>query len=191
MPAYHSSFTNNTATIGNLALLPIKTHFRGPAPTLNGDELDIIDEALYFFRANVFFRTYEIKSDADRVLIYITLYITECLKKLQKCGNQNQALNELYSLALAKFDIPGDPDFPLNLVYAKPSNITEAGSLRSLYFPIASTPAHHFVLSGSKNTCGFDENILIATLVLHFRNLVYISFKNKTMQRKMEKQYKK
>ncbi|XP_033230630.1 actin-related protein 2/3 complex subunit 3-like isoform X3 [Belonocnema kinseyi] len=130
MPAYHSSFTNNTATIGNLALLPIKTHFRGPAPTLNGDELDIIDEALYFFRANVFFRTYEIKSDADRVLIYITLYITECLKKLQKCGNQNQALNELYSLALAKFDIPGDPDFPLNLVYAKPSNITEADLMR-------------------------------------------------------------
>ena len=36
-----------------------------------------------FFQANVFFRTYEIKSESDRVLIYLTLYITECLKKLQ------------------------------------------------------------------------------------------------------------
>lgn len=45
-----------------MALLPLKTTFRGPAPPLaNGEEMDIIDEALYFFKANVFFRTYEIK----------------------------------------------------------------------------------------------------------------------------------
>ena len=37
--------------------------------------MDVIDEALHYFKANVFFRTYEIKSDADRVLIYVTLYI--------------------------------------------------------------------------------------------------------------------
>ena len=58
-------------------------------------------------QANVFFRTYEIKSSADRVLIYLTLYITECLKKLQKCSTKNQAQNEMYSLAIARFDIPG------------------------------------------------------------------------------------
>lgn len=44
-----------------MALLPIRTHFRGPAPPFNNKDLDIIDEALYFFKANVFFRTYEIK----------------------------------------------------------------------------------------------------------------------------------
>jgi actin related protein 2/3 complex subunit 3 len=44
-----------------MALLPIKTTFRGPAPSFNNKEQDIIDEALYFFKANVFFRTYEIK----------------------------------------------------------------------------------------------------------------------------------
>lgn len=43
--------------------------------------MDVIDEALHYFKANVFFRTYEIKSDADRVLIYVTLYIQ--VKKLQ------------------------------------------------------------------------------------------------------------
>ncbi|XP_011309077.1 actin-related protein 2/3 complex subunit 3 [Fopius arisanus] len=131
MPAYHSSFVKDGSSLGNLALLPLKTSFRGPAPPCSpGTEQDIIDEALYFFRANVFFRTYEIKSEADRVLIYITLYITECLKKLQKCANQNQALNEMYSLAISKFDIPGDPGFPLNSVYAKPSSTTEADQMR-------------------------------------------------------------
>jgi actin related protein 2/3 complex, subunit 3 len=55
----------------------------------------------------VFFRTYEIKSEADRVLIYLTLYITECLKKLQKCSSKSQAQNEMYSLAISRFDVPG------------------------------------------------------------------------------------
>lgn len=68
------------------------------------------------------------QSEADRVLIYITLYITECLKKLQKCATQAQATNEMYSLAISKFDIPGDPGFPLNSVYAKPNNPAEAGN---------------------------------------------------------------
>lgn len=67
------------------------------------------------------------QSAVDRVLIYITLYITECLKKLQKCSNKNQAQQELYSLAIARFDIPGDAGFPLNSVYAKPSTPNEAG----------------------------------------------------------------
>jgi len=61
----------------------------------------------FSFQANVFFRTYEIKSEADRVLIYLTLYITECLKKLQKCASKNQAQNEMYSLAISRFDVPG------------------------------------------------------------------------------------
>lgn len=45
-----------------MALLPLKTKYRGPAPILNDEDTnDIIDEALYYFKANVFFRTYEIK----------------------------------------------------------------------------------------------------------------------------------
>lgn len=33
----------------------------------------------------------------------------------------------MYSLAISKFDIPGDAGFPLNSVYAKPSNPVETG----------------------------------------------------------------
>lgn len=112
MPAYHSSFGSGQDKLGNMALLPIKTTSRGPAACLPvSDTADIIDEALYYFKANVFFRTYEIKSESDRVLIYLTLYITECLKKLQKCSNKNQGMQEMYSLAIARFDIPGKQEY--------------------------------------------------------------------------------
>lgn len=61
-------------------------------------------------------------------MIYITLYITECLKKLQKCQSKDQGMSEMYSLALHRFDIPGEAGFPLNSVYAKPSSTGEAGN---------------------------------------------------------------
>lgn len=133
MPAYHSSFAQSNQLVGNMAILPFKTQFRGPAPTNTNSEMDIIDEALYYFKANVFFRTYEIKSEADRVLIYITLYITECLKRLQKCSTKNQGVQEMYALAISKFDIPGEPNFPLNSVYAKPSTSNEADTMRQYF----------------------------------------------------------
>lgn len=126
MPAYHSTFLEPQKVVGNTAVLPFKTSCRGPAPQQIGTDQDIIDEALYYFKANVFFRTYEIKSEADRLLIYITLYITECLKKLQKCATKSQAQNEMYTLAISRFDIPGDAGFPLNSVYSKPANVVDA-----------------------------------------------------------------
>lgn len=131
LKAYHSNFLDPPQVIGNMAILPIKTQFRGPAPLQNSADQDIIDESLYYFRANVFFRTYEVKSEADRLLIYITLYITECLKKLVRCPTKNQATNEMYSLAISRFDIPGDPGFPLNTVYAKPQSQQETEFLRT------------------------------------------------------------
>lgn len=66
----------------------------------------------------------------DRLLIYITLYISECLKKLAKCTNKNQGIQEMYTLAISKFDIPGDPGFVLNSVYAKPASAQDAGMVK-------------------------------------------------------------
>ncbi|KAF0290732.1 Actin-related protein 2/3 complex subunit 3 [Amphibalanus amphitrite] len=128
MPAYHSQYTSPPGLVANMALLPVRTQYRGPAP--RATDSDIIDEAIGYFKANVFFRTYEIKSEADRTLIYLTLYITECLKKLQKCANKNAALQEMYTLAISRFDIPGEAGFPLNSVYGKPKDDTEADQMR-------------------------------------------------------------
>ena len=38
-------------------------------------DADVVDEALYLFRANVLFRNYEVQGHGDRVLIYLTLLI--------------------------------------------------------------------------------------------------------------------
>ena len=85
---------------------------------------------VYFFKANVFFKSYEVKGAADRVLIYLTLYISESLKKLQKCPTKNDAQKSLATLAVSRFDIPGDPGFPLNAFMAKPGNRAEGDQLR-------------------------------------------------------------
>jgi len=139
MPAYHSAIPiAGVRRIGNVAILPIKCSVRGPAACLPKDtgQADVIDEALAYFKANVFFRTYEIKSDADRVLIYLTLYIQDCLKKLQKCSSKAQGQQEMYSLAIARFDIPGEAGFPLNGVYARPRTPDEADSLRQYFLQL-------------------------------------------------------
>ena len=72
-----------------MALLPIRSQFKGPAPRETKDT-DIVDEAIYYFKANVFFKNYEIKNEANRTLIYTTLCISGCLKKLQKCNSKSQ-----------------------------------------------------------------------------------------------------
>lgn len=139
MPAYHSSFhSSGCDNVANLALLPVKSSVRGPVASLpkTSAEPDIIDEALTYFKANIFFRTYEVRSEADRVLIYLTLYITDCLRKLQKCSGKAQGLQEMYSLAIARFNIPGEEGFPLNGVYAKPQTPDEADLMRQYFLQL-------------------------------------------------------
>ncbi|KAM5194186.1 actin-related protein 2/3 complex subunit 3 [Mantella aurantiaca] len=131
MPAYHSTLMElDSKLTGNMALLPIRSQFKGPAPRETKDT-DIIDEAIYYFKANVFFKNYEIKNEADRTLIYITLYISECLKKLQKCTSRGQGEKEMYTLGITNFPIPGEPGFPLNAMYLKPSNKQEDEVMRA------------------------------------------------------------
>lgn len=43
-------------------------------------------------------------------------------------------MSEMYSLALYRFDIPGESGFPLNSVYAKPSSTAEAGNTSFKYY---------------------------------------------------------
>ncbi|KAL1923500.1 uncharacterized protein VTP21DRAFT_8480 [Calcarisporiella thermophila] len=134
MPAYHSQFNEATEfrSLGNMVMLPIKTKVRGPAPPPSDPTADdIIDEALDLFRANCFFRNFEIKGQADRVLIYLILFISECLNKLAtKPSSQGDAVKTLNTVALQNFAIPGDPNFPLNALYQAPKDRNESDILR-------------------------------------------------------------
>jgi len=132
MPAYHSKFTNVPQMVGNMGLLPLRTNFKGPAAKMQGAEEDIIDEALLYFKPNIFFREYEIKGPADRTLIYLTFYISECLRKLQKCASKTIGLKEMASLALShQLPIPGEAAFPLNSMYKAPANRQDEDNMRA------------------------------------------------------------
>lgn len=78
MPAYHSSYNAepNVQQVAGVALLPIRSRTRGPAPPpsmfiqltlVDPSRPDIVDEAIDLFRANSLFRNFEIQGAADRV----------------------------------------------------------------------------------------------------------------------------
>lgn len=74
-------------------MLPLRTRTRGPAQQLPGlsppdtplsidpshTSYDPVDEVLSLFRANAFFRNFEIHGPADRLLIYGILYTSSLL----------------------------------------------------------------------------------------------------------------
>ncbi|CAG8484220.1 12581_t:CDS:2 [Ambispora gerdemannii] len=159
MPAYHSQFNDNTEyrIVGNMVLLPIKTKIRGPGTLAPADQKDIIDESLDLFRANCLFRNFEIKGNADRVLIYLILFISDCLGRLTKSPSQKEAVKILSTRALDPFALPGEPNFPLNALYAAPAHRGDADLLRQYLSQLRQELAlrlYVVVASGSE----FDDN---------------------------------
>ncbi|KAK6583551.1 hypothetical protein PZA11_003281 [Diplocarpon coronariae] len=155
MPAYNSIFNDDSSpptstNIGNFPLLPLRTRVRGPAYTLPPSDLppsespepdsesyDALDEVLSLFRANTFFRNFEIQGPADRLLIYGILWVSECLAKIRAgmtaSANETtrEAQKEVQNIALdSNFAIPGDPAFPLNQIFNPPTSRPEAETLR-------------------------------------------------------------
>ncbi|KAJ7274295.1 actin-related protein 2/3 complex subunit 3, partial [Mycena haematopus] len=143
--AYHSSFNEepDVRQAGNMAILPIRTKIRGPAPIgclapselhtsyiilycIDSELPNIIDETL--FRANSLFRNLEIDQrhcgqDLSAeikgpvlTLIVLILYVSDCLAKL------SAARTSLNTLSVDNFTIPRDANFALNAHYAVSAN---------------------------------------------------------------------
>lgn len=91
---------------------------------------DIIDETLDLFRANSLFRNFEIKGPADRLLIVLILFISDCLAKIAAARTpptQIECTKLLNTLAVESFPIPGDAGFPLNAHYQSPASRLDGG----------------------------------------------------------------
>lgn len=135
--AYNSIFNNDPnppRLIGNFPILPLRTKTRGPAYTLpipspplpanespdpDSESYDILDEIISLFRANTFFRNFEIQGPADRLLVYGIWFLSDCLQKIKPNATVRDAQKDVMNLALdLNFAIPGDPGFPLNQVCA-------------------------------------------------------------------------
>ncbi|KAN0022281.1 hypothetical protein ACTFIU_004457 [Dictyostelium citrinum] len=120
---YHSQFNDESAgyrLVGNVPILPLKTTHKGPAPKGDANAVDIIDEALDLFKANILFRNFEVQGNGDRVLIYLTLYITKCLLKIAPM-NKADAEKALFLIAQEQFSIPGETAFPLGGLVTVPN----------------------------------------------------------------------
>lgn len=103
---YHSSYNEEGKypTACGLAILPIKTQVQGPAPKADFDGDDIIDEAISQFRANVYFKNYDVRGPADKVLIYLTVYIQKVLEVVSKNPEKAEAKKAI--LALIQEPVP-------------------------------------------------------------------------------------
>jgi actin related protein 2/3 complex, subunit 3 len=102
-------------------------------------QADIIDETLDLFRANSLFRNFEIKGPADRTLIVLILYVSECLSKLGSARSTPSVIEAgklLNTLSVDNFPIPGDANFPLNSHYATPPSRADSGEFDPYCLPI-------------------------------------------------------
>ncbi|CAE6451872.1 unnamed protein product [Rhizoctonia solani] len=118
-----------------MSVLPINSRIRGPAPLqVDPSQPDIIDETLDLFRANSLFRNFEIKGPADRLLIVLILFISDCLAKISAARtppSQIECTKLLNTLAVESFAIPGDAGFPLNAHYQSPASRLDGDYLRT------------------------------------------------------------
>lgn len=77
--ALHSNFNAVQAkTVCGLPILPIRAKTQGIIPLTK--DFDIIDEGFRLFRLNVLFKNYSIDGNADKLLVYVFVCLSQCFK---------------------------------------------------------------------------------------------------------------
>ena len=121
---YHSRWNGyEEGVLLGCGLFPIKVTCQaaavGPAPRMDPlanddgnaeDKEDVLDEALFYFKSNMLFKTYTIKGSGDRLLLYLTMFMNNCLKRIVGL-NRAQAKATLLSYASDSVTAPTDPSF--------------------------------------------------------------------------------
>lgn len=75
---YHSSFckAKDVELACGLPLLALKGSTAGPSPKADSDEaVDIVDEAISMFRATIMFKNFKPEGPADKIIVYLTVFI--------------------------------------------------------------------------------------------------------------------
>lgn len=113
------------------AVLQIKQNHKfsrqGPAPAMentaideNGQEYepqDVLDEVIYYFKSNMFFRTFRMKGAADRLILYLTHFVHTLIKKLVGV-TQDKAKAVVVDLYNSYTVLPTDSSFPFSAFYS-------------------------------------------------------------------------
>lgn len=129
------------------------------------DTTDIVDEAITFFRANVFFKNFDIKSSSDKLLIYLTLYINIALKRLEGCRTLAEGTKAIINLGLETVPVPGESGFPFPGLFTAAQSKKEAGRLfNELSNPLFSMWINHQHMT----SVDFEFTILLPFCLLRF-----------------------
>lgn len=155
-------------------LVPVRSRSTNGLPTAaSGVSRDIVDETLYAFRANIFLRNFEVKGPADKLLIYLTLYVSLCLKRIADMRlNKVAAETLLFQLAHEPFKLPGDSGFTLGGLLSPPADKQEEGVTRSYLRQCREEAGHRLV-----HKC-FDKDDLPSKYWLAFAQKKFL---NKTL----------
>ncbi|AQK70315.1 Actin-related protein 2/3 complex subunit 3 [Zea mays] len=172
---YHSSFADDDGITKacSCPLLPLKTHIKGPAPASDPDKADIVDEAITFFRANVFFKNFHVKCSADKLLIYLTFYINIALKRLEGCRTLAVGTKAIINLGLEKVPVPGEPGFPFPGLFTLPQSQEEAELLRNYLKQIREETSGR-LLNCAYRANGFPNKWWLAFAKRKFMNIVIL-----------------
>jgi len=97
----------------------------------DNDDVDFIDEILNGFRANVLYRSFDVRSPSDRLLVYLTFFASEALRKYaEKCPDKRAAIKAAKELG-STFACPGDADFEFGALLPAPESIEEKEKFRA------------------------------------------------------------
>ncbi len=108
---YHSSFCKAQAELAcGFPVLPLKGSSSGPAAR-SDDPIDVVDEAITLFRSTIMFKNFKPEGPADKVIVYLTVFIQKCLLDIQRksiaCSRQDaQSIVDL----LVKEAVPATTD---------------------------------------------------------------------------------
>ena len=92
----------------------------GIAPIqLDETKEDIIDEAIKLFRINVLYKNYEIKGNADRLVIFLTVLIQRILEIITLSPKKEEADKNLAKFAMESIPSPGEGGFFMGGIVAK------------------------------------------------------------------------
>ena len=137
MPVYHSSFFNDEdfKQACKMPLVPLKDgNDRWP---YEDDQDDIVEEAIKSFRANCLFKSFDIRSNADRLLIYLTLFTLQCIKKCYRNAKTKKEAGKVLNILGQdrKFPLPGEAKFLMpNALVGKANDAAELDKAKSLLF---------------------------------------------------------
>ena len=85
------------------------------------------------------FSSFDVKGGADRVLIFLTLFLSRCLKRLEKAKSKDEGVKLMFQLSKESFALPGEPDWKLGGHITAPKDRGETGACACASFALLST----------------------------------------------------